>query len=105
MRVPQKRVLKGSQKWLQLVVNQAPHLLDRAIAARLNFSSSDRSSGCPHSKMMATPSTETAPFSLGSMLERCAQRCRSSGRPEGSAQRRLWRETGGAILPENSGDL
>jgi hypothetical protein len=42
MRVPQKRALKGSQKWLQLVVNQAPHLLDRAIAARLNFSSSDK---------------------------------------------------------------
>lgn len=36
-RVPQKRASRGSQKWIQLLVNEAPHLLDRAIAQQLNF--------------------------------------------------------------------
>lgn len=33
---------KGSQKWLQLVVNRAPHLLDQGIAQHLHFSGTDR---------------------------------------------------------------
>lgn len=41
-RVRQKRASRGSQKWLQLVVNQAPHLLDRAIARHLNFTPTDK---------------------------------------------------------------
>jgi hypothetical protein len=41
-RVPQKRASRGSQKWIQLLVNQAPHLLDRAIARHLNLSPVDK---------------------------------------------------------------
>jgi hypothetical protein len=40
-RFPQKRAGRGSQKWIQLLVNQAPHLLDRAIAPHLNLSGTD----------------------------------------------------------------
>jgi hypothetical protein len=42
MRVPQKRGQRGSQKWLQLAVNRAPHLLDRALAGPLNLSGTDK---------------------------------------------------------------
>jgi hypothetical protein len=42
MRVPQRRGLKGSQKWLQLVVNRATHLLDQAIARQINLSPVDK---------------------------------------------------------------
>lgn len=41
-RVPQKAANKGSQKWLQFLVNRAPHLLDRALAGPLNFSATDK---------------------------------------------------------------
>ncbi len=41
-RVPQKRANRGSQKWIQVLVNQAPHLLDRAIARHLNLSPTDK---------------------------------------------------------------
>lgn len=41
-RVPQKRASRGSQKWIQALVNQAPHLLDRAIAPYLNLSPTDK---------------------------------------------------------------
>src|SRR2546428_12649454 len=41
-RMPQKPASRGSQKWIQLLVNQAPHLLDRAIARHLNFSLTDK---------------------------------------------------------------
>jgi len=41
-RVRQKRARRGSQKWIQILVNQAPHLLDRAIAQHLNFSATDK---------------------------------------------------------------
>lgn len=41
-RVPQKRASRGSQKWIQALVNRAPHLLDRAIAPHLNLSPTDR---------------------------------------------------------------
>jgi hypothetical protein len=41
-RVTQKRASRGSQKWAQLLVNQAPHLLDRAIARHLNLSPTDK---------------------------------------------------------------
>ena len=41
-RIPQKQASRGSQKWIQLLVNQAPHLLDRAIARHLNFSPLDK---------------------------------------------------------------
>ena len=41
-RIRQKPANKGSQKWLQLLVNRAPHLLDRALAGPLNFTGSDK---------------------------------------------------------------
>lgn len=41
-RVTQTRASKGSQKWLQLVVNRAPDLLERPIAAHAGLSSTDR---------------------------------------------------------------
>jgi hypothetical protein len=41
-RFPQKRAGRGSQKWIQLLVNQTPHLFDRAIARHLNFSGTDK---------------------------------------------------------------
>ncbi len=41
-RVAQTRATKGSQKWLQVVVNQAPHLLDHAIAAHIGLSPGDK---------------------------------------------------------------
>jgi len=41
-RVRQTRARRGSQKWIQILVNQAPHLLDRAIAQHLNFSATDK---------------------------------------------------------------
>lgn len=41
-RVPQKPATKGSQKWLQLVVNEAPHLIDRAIAMQMGVSPGDK---------------------------------------------------------------
>lgn len=41
-RIAQRRATKGSQKWLQVVVNEAPHLLDRAIAAHIAFSPTDK---------------------------------------------------------------
>jgi hypothetical protein len=41
-RVSQKRASRGSQKWIQMLVNQAPQLLDRAVARHLNLSPTDR---------------------------------------------------------------
>jgi hypothetical protein len=41
-RVPQRPAVKGSQKWLQRLVNRAPHLLDRALGGPLNFSATDK---------------------------------------------------------------
>ncbi len=41
-RVSQKRASRGSQKWIQALVNRAPHLLDRAIAPHLNLSPTDK---------------------------------------------------------------
>lgn len=41
-RVAQKRASRGSQKWIQMLVNQAPYLLDRAIARHLNLSPTDK---------------------------------------------------------------
>jgi len=41
-RMPQKPASRGSQKWIQLLVNRAPHLLDRAIARHLSFSPTDK---------------------------------------------------------------
>lgn len=41
-RVRQRRASRGSQKWIQLLVNQVPHLLDRAIAQHLSFSATDK---------------------------------------------------------------
>ena len=41
-RVPQKSATRGSQKWIQLLVNRAPHLLGRAIAHHLSFSPTDK---------------------------------------------------------------
>jgi hypothetical protein len=41
-RVLQKPAGKGSQKWIQLVVNRAPHLLDRALSLHLNLSPTDK---------------------------------------------------------------
>jgi hypothetical protein len=40
-RVAQKTAARGSQKWLQLLVNQAPHLLDPALAHELNLAGTD----------------------------------------------------------------
>lgn len=37
MRVPQKQATRGSQKWMQALVNRAPHILNRAIARELNL--------------------------------------------------------------------
>jgi hypothetical protein len=42
MRVCQKAALRGSQKWMQLLVNKAPHLLDRALARELSLAPSDK---------------------------------------------------------------
>jgi hypothetical protein len=41
-RFPQKAADRGSQKWLQKLVNQAPHLLDRALAPELGLSGTDK---------------------------------------------------------------
>jgi hypothetical protein len=41
-RFPQKLAAKGSQKWLQLAVNQAPDLLDRAIATHVRSAASGK---------------------------------------------------------------
>lgn len=41
-RLRQKPADKGSQKWLQLLVNRAPHLLHPALAGPLNFSATDK---------------------------------------------------------------
>jgi hypothetical protein len=41
-RFPQKPATRGSQKWLQLLVNRAPHLLDGGIARHLGFSSTGK---------------------------------------------------------------
>jgi hypothetical protein len=41
-RAPQKQATRGSQKWLQLLVNQTPHLLDSAIAPHLSLSPTDK---------------------------------------------------------------
>ncbi len=41
-RVAQTRATKGSRRWLQVVVNQAPHLLDDAIAAHIGLSPTDK---------------------------------------------------------------
>jgi hypothetical protein len=41
-RFEQKRAMRGSQKWLQILVNQAPHLLDRGVARELNLSGVDK---------------------------------------------------------------
>ena len=41
-RFPQKTATRGSQKWLQRLVNQAPHVLDRAVAHELSLSGTDR---------------------------------------------------------------
>jgi hypothetical protein len=40
-RVPQKPASRGSQKWLQLLVNRAPHLLDSALGRHLGLSPAD----------------------------------------------------------------
>ena len=42
MRVPQKPGTKGSQKWMQVLVNQAPYVLDRAIARELNLTPAEK---------------------------------------------------------------
>jgi hypothetical protein len=42
MRVRQKQANRGSQKWMQDLVNQAPHLLDRAIARELNLTPAEK---------------------------------------------------------------
>jgi hypothetical protein len=41
-RFAQKPAAKGSQKWLQILVNQAPHLLDRAVARELSLGGTDK---------------------------------------------------------------
>ena len=41
-RVRQKTATRGSQKWLQRLVNQAPHVLDRAVAHELSLSGTDK---------------------------------------------------------------
>jgi hypothetical protein len=41
-RVPQKPANRGSQKWIQALVNRAPYVLDRAIAHRLGFLPTDK---------------------------------------------------------------
>jgi hypothetical protein len=41
-RFPQKTATRGSQKWLQRLVNQAPHVLDRAVAHELSLSRTDK---------------------------------------------------------------
>src|SRR3989442_308460 len=41
-RFTQKPGARGSQKWLQLVVNRAPHLLDHALAGPLNLLATDK---------------------------------------------------------------
>lgn len=41
-RVWQKRAERGSQKWLQILVNRAPYLIDRAIAGKLGFASTEK---------------------------------------------------------------
>jgi hypothetical protein len=41
-RIPQKRAGRGSQKWIQQLVNEAPSLLDRAIGRHLNLSPTDK---------------------------------------------------------------
>ncbi len=41
-RVAQQQVSRGSQKWIQLLVNRAPHLLDRAVASHLSLQSTDK---------------------------------------------------------------
>ena len=41
-RIPQKTAAKGSQRWVQVLVDRAPHLLDRALAHELNFSAADK---------------------------------------------------------------
>lgn len=40
-RVPQKAAARGSQKWVQLLVNRAPHLLDSALGRPLSLSPTD----------------------------------------------------------------
>src|SRR5688572_19638636 len=42
LRVPQKPAARGSQKWVQLLVNRAPHLLDRALGRELSLSTTDK---------------------------------------------------------------
>jgi len=41
-RVRQKLVSRWSQRWLQLLVNRAPHLLDRALALPLGLSPTEK---------------------------------------------------------------
>jgi len=41
-RVRQKPATKGSQKWLQLLVNRAPHLFDYTLAGPLSLSGADK---------------------------------------------------------------
>jgi hypothetical protein len=41
-RFPQKTATRGSQKWLQILINRAPHLLDRALAHELSLSSTEK---------------------------------------------------------------
>ena len=41
-RIPQKTAARGSQRWVQTVVDRAPHLLDRALGHELNFSAADK---------------------------------------------------------------
>ena len=41
-RVRQRPASKGSQKWLQLLVNRVPHLLDRALPGPLNLRGTDK---------------------------------------------------------------
>ena len=42
MRVPQKSGTKGSQKWMQVLVNEAPYVVDRAIARELNLTLAEK---------------------------------------------------------------